>query len=114
MVGKTGLPSEAAPSICSVTPVMKAAPGLSKNTMAALISASVARRRSMGSTGASTETGPIKIYSGARAGSTPALNALATVMLVITLLAIGLAGLVLRRMRLHGGDSDASLAGLTA
>ena len=66
------------------------------------------------STGASTETVPIKIYSGARAGSTPALNALATVMLVITLLAIGLAGLVLRRMRLHGGDSDASLAGLTA
>ena len=64
------------------------------------------------STGASTETVPIKIYSGARAGSTPALNALATVMLLVTLLAVALAGLVMRRMRTHG-DQDASLAGLT-
>ena len=64
------------------------------------------------STGASTETVPIKIYSGARAGSTPALNALATVMLVVTLLAVALAGLVMRRMRSQG-DHDASLAGLT-
>lgn len=63
------------------------------------------------STGASTETVPIKIYSGARAGSTPALNALATVMLVFTLVAVALAGLVMRRMR-HHGDGDASLAGL--
>jgi hypothetical protein len=44
--GNTALPSEAAPSICTVMPVMKAAPGLSRKTMAALISASVARRRS--------------------------------------------------------------------
>ena len=63
------------------------------------------------STGASTETVPIKIYSGARAGSTPALNALATVMLLVTLLAVALAGLVMRRMRAHGDDS-ASLAGI--
>ena len=34
------------PSICTVMPVMKAAPGLSRKTMAALISDSVARRRS--------------------------------------------------------------------
>jgi spermidine/putrescine transport system permease protein len=65
------------------------------------------------STGASTETVPIKIYSGARAGSTPALNALATVMLVFTLLAVTLAGLVMRRMR-GRGDGGADLAGLTA
>jgi spermidine/putrescine transport system permease protein len=65
------------------------------------------------STGASTETVPIKIYSGARAGSTPALNALATVMLVITLSAVGLAALVLRRVRTQSGDDGASLAGLT-
>ena len=64
------------------------------------------------STGASTETVPIKIYSGARAGSTPALNALATVMLLITLVAIALASLVMRRMR-SNGDADASLAGIT-
>lgn len=48
------------------------------------------------STGASTETVPIRIYSGARAGSTPALNALATVMLVLTLTAVALAAFALR------------------
>jgi spermidine/putrescine transport system permease protein len=64
------------------------------------------------STGASTETVPIKIYSGARAGSTPALNALATVMLIVTLLAVALAGLVMRRMRAQG-DRAASLSGIT-
>ena len=64
------------------------------------------------STGASTETVPIKIYSGARAGSTPALNALATVMLVLTLCAVGLAAVVLRRMR-RQGDGGASLLSMT-
>jgi spermidine/putrescine transport system permease protein len=63
------------------------------------------------STGASTETVPIKIYSGARAGSTPALNALGTLMLVITLIAVTLAGLVLRLTR-RRGDRTASLASL--
>jgi spermidine/putrescine transport system permease protein len=63
------------------------------------------------STGASTETVPIKIYSGARAGSTPALNALATVMLVFTLAAVALAGLVMRRLK--SSDGDASIAGLS-
>jgi spermidine/putrescine transport system permease protein len=63
------------------------------------------------STGASTETVPIKIYSGARAGSTPALNALATVMLVFTLVAVGLAAFVMRRLRHHSPtDPTASLA----
>jgi spermidine/putrescine transport system permease protein len=65
------------------------------------------------STGASTETVPIKIYSGARAGSTPALNALGTLMLVITLVAVILAGLVLRLTR-RRGDRSASLASLSA
>lgn len=65
------------------------------------------------STGAATETVPIKIYSGARAGSTPALNALATVMLVITLLAAAIAGLALRRTR-RRGDREATLTALTS
>lgn len=65
------------------------------------------------STGASTETVPIKIYSGARAGSTPALNALGTVMLVITLVAVLLAGLVLRFTRRRGGHTT-SLASIRA
>ena len=66
------------------------------------------------STGASTETVPIKIYSGARAGSTPALNALATVMLCLTLAAVSIAALVMKRMNRNGGDtSSAGLASLS-
>ena len=38
------LPSDAAPSICTVMPLMKAAPGDSSYTMAALTSASVPMR----------------------------------------------------------------------
>jgi spermidine/putrescine transport system permease protein len=63
------------------------------------------------STGASTETVPIKIYSTARAAATPNVNALATVMLVITLVAVALAALAMRL--LHHGDSDSS-ASLTS
>jgi spermidine/putrescine transport system permease protein len=59
------------------------------------------------STGAGTETVPIRIYSGARAGSTPALNALATVMTVVTLVAVGAGALVIRKMR---GRGDAPVA----
>ncbi len=68
------------------------------------------------STGASTDTVPIKIYSGARGGSTPALNALATVMLVFTLVAVALAGFAMRRMSRRGGDTDTagSLVSITA
>jgi spermidine/putrescine transport system permease protein len=68
------------------------------------------------STGASTETVPIKIYSGARAGSTPALNALATVMLMLTLLAVALAAIVMRSLNKRGGEQTAvgGLAALTA
>jgi spermidine/putrescine transport system permease protein len=46
----------------------------------------------------STQTVPIKIYSGVRGNTTPALNALATVMVCATLLAVGLAFLVYRRV----------------
>lgn len=63
------------------------------------------------STGASTETVPIKIYSGARAGSTPALNALATVMLLMTLTAVALAALVMRRVARRSGEAGMGAAG---
>ena len=68
------------------------------------------------STGAGNETVPIKIYSGARAGSTPALNALATVMLLLTLGAVAAAGLVMRAMRHRsgGGSSAGGLAALSS
>lgn len=65
------------------------------------------------STGASTETVPIKIYSGARAGSTPALNALATVMLLLTLAAVSVAALAMRHMARRTGD-DGATGGLAA
>ncbi len=48
---------------------------------------------------ASSETMPIKIYSTVRVAPTPALNALATVMLVATLLAVALAVFALRMFR---------------
>ena len=66
------------------------------------------------STGAGTETVPIKIYSGSRASSTPALNALATVMLVFTLLAVAIAALVLRKLNKASPDETAgSLTSMT-
>ncbi|HXV57819.1 MAG TPA: ABC transporter permease [Gaiellaceae bacterium] len=53
---------------------------------------------------ASTETVPIKIYSNARGAPTPALNAVATVMLVVSLLAVGLAALVVRAIQRARGE----------
>lgn len=47
--------------------------------------------------GADTTTVPMRIYATARAAPTPALNALATIMLACSLLALGLAWLVFRR-----------------
>jgi spermidine/putrescine-binding protein len=47
---------------------------------------------------AATEPMSVKIYAGARSAPTPALNALATVMLVSSLLAVALGVLVYRRL----------------
>lgn len=58
------------------------------------------------STGSASETVPMKIYTSGRATATPALNALATLMLVITLVCVGLAALVVRRMRARQGVRD--------
>ena len=56
------------------------------------------------SSNSSTQTVPIKIYSGVRGTTTPALNALATVMVVTTLIAVGLAAVVYRQFNVsqHG------------
>jgi spermidine/putrescine transport system permease protein len=48
------------------------------------------------SSGQPTQTVPILIYSSVRGTATPALNAVATVMVVVTLLSVGLAYLVYR------------------
>jgi spermidine/putrescine transport system permease protein len=57
------------------------------------------------SSGADTTTVPMRIYSSARNAPTPALNALATLMLVVTLLALLLAYLVFRRFARRGGGA---------
>jgi spermidine/putrescine transport system permease protein len=48
--------------------------------------------------GADTTTVPMRIYSQARGGPTPALNAVATIMLVVSLLALVLAYVVFRAL----------------
>jgi spermidine/putrescine transport system permease protein len=52
----------------------------------------------------STETVPVKIYSNARGAPTPALNALASIMLFASLLAVGLALLVVRLVQRARGE----------
>ena len=53
---------------------------------------------------ASSTTVPIKLYSGVRTSPTPALNALATLLLLGSVIAVLLAWLVLRRLR--RGEAD--------
>jgi spermidine/putrescine transport system permease protein len=52
---------------------------------------------------ANTVTIPVRVYSAARLGPTPATNALATVLLVASLLTITIAALGLRRMQRREG-----------
>jgi spermidine/putrescine transport system permease protein len=55
---------------------------------------------------ASTETIPVRIYSAARAGPTPATNAIASVLLISTLIVVTIAGLVLRRAQRREGAKE--------
>ena len=67
--------------------------------------------------GADTTTVPMRIYAQARAAPTPALNALASIMLAITLLALGLAALVFKitaRRAGTGGSAIGQLASIDA
>jgi spermidine/putrescine transport system permease protein len=67
-------------------------------------------------TGAETITIPVRLYSTARLAPSPALNALASLMLFATLIAISLAGLFLRtarrRQAARGGSAVQDLAKL--
>ncbi|HEU4894537.1 MAG TPA: ABC transporter permease [Acidimicrobiia bacterium] len=58
---------------------------------------------------ASSVTIPVRLYSGARLGPPPSLNALATVLMVITIGAIVIAGLAYKYLgkRFGGGDDSA-------
>ena len=57
----------------------------------------------------STETVPVKIYSNARGAPTPALNALASVMLFASLLAVALALIVVRLVQRTRGERAAAV-----
>jgi spermidine/putrescine transport system permease protein len=57
----------------------------------------------------STATIPVRLYSAARTGPTPALNALATILLVSSLIAISIAIWVLGRGRRKQGATSSSV-----
>lgn len=58
-------------------------------------------------TNGTTNTWPIVLYSAVRFGITPAVNALATIMLSVTIVVIAVTGVVLRRSRTRvGTDTD--------
>jgi ABC-type spermidine/putrescine transport system permease subunit II len=62
-------------------------------------------------TNGTTNTWPIVLYSAVRFGITPAVNALATLMLLATIIVIAATGLVLRRSRVTAtADSDTPAA----
>ena len=62
----------------------------------------------------STQTVPIKIYSSVRGTTTPALNALATVMVVATLIAVGAAALVYKRFSRSQAGKGGAVSELAA
>jgi spermidine/putrescine transport system permease protein/putrescine transport system permease protein len=65
-------------------------------------------------TNGTTNTWPIVLYSAVRFGLTPAVNALATIMLGVTLAAVIITALILRRSRVRTspGQEAAGLAGV--
>ncbi|MGQ0848496.1 MAG: ABC transporter permease [Actinomycetota bacterium] len=62
--------------------------------------------------GASSLTIPVRLYSGARVAPPPSLNALATLMLVFTVMAVTAAGLVMRRYGRREGHPESAIAAL--
>jgi ABC-type spermidine/putrescine transport system permease subunit II len=61
-----------------------------------------------------TNTWPIVLYSAVRFGLTPAVNALATIMLGVTVLAVVVTAVVLRRSRARPGPGQEQARGLDA
>jgi spermidine/putrescine transport system permease protein len=64
--------------------------------------------------GASSVTIPVRLYSGARLAPPPSLNALATVLMVVTVTAITLAGLAFRAWKKRSGGDESSLETLAS
>jgi spermidine/putrescine transport system permease protein/putrescine transport system permease protein len=65
-------------------------------------------------TNGTTNTWPIVLFSAVRFGLTPAVNALATLMLGATVLAVVITALVLRRSRAQVGPGQEAVTGLDA
>lgn len=65
-------------------------------------------------TNGTTNTWPIVLYSAVRFGLTPAVNALATIMLGVTVLAIVVTAVILRRSRARATPGQEAVRGLTA
>jgi ABC-type spermidine/putrescine transport system permease subunit II len=65
-------------------------------------------------TNGTTNTWPIVLYSAVRFGLTPAVNALATIMLVVTLAAVVITAVILRRSRVRTGPGQVAAPGLDA
>ncbi len=65
-------------------------------------------------TNGTTNTWPIVLYSAVRFGLTPAVNALATIMLAATAMAVGVTAIVLRRSRVQVTPGQEKARGLDA
>jgi ABC-type spermidine/putrescine transport system permease subunit II len=65
-------------------------------------------------TNGTTNTWPIVLYSAVRFGITPAVNALATIMLSVTALAVVITAVVLRRGRVRAGPGQEQTKSLSA
>jgi len=63
-------------------------------------------------TNGTTNTWPIVLYSAVRFGLTPAVNALATIMLAVTVLAVVVTAVILRRSRAQAGPGQDGTRGL--
>jgi len=64
--------------------------------------------------GASSITIPVRLYAGARLAPPPSLNALATVLMLITILAIVLAGLAFRAWKKRSGGDESTIESLAS
>jgi spermidine/putrescine transport system permease protein/putrescine transport system permease protein len=65
-------------------------------------------------TNGTTNTWPIVLYSAVRFGLTPAINALATIMLGVTVLAVVITAVILRRSSRRSGPAQERTRGLDA
>ncbi|HVR76983.1 MAG TPA: ABC transporter permease [Acidimicrobiia bacterium] len=64
------------------------------------------------SSGASSITIPVRLYAGARLAPPPSLNALATVLMLITILSVVLAGLAYRVWKKRSGGDESTIESL--